>query len=483
MIKENVWRVVEKNSITTLFMVLFLLTGCRTAKPISKQSGAMTSAEISVKLAKLAKGSDRAELVKIGGSVDGKPLDALLIGDFSLSADSPLRPLTFLLVGTQHGMEPSGGEALLRLADELVNDSDYANYLNPDGGDFPLQARYIIVPNLNPDGRDINRRVNAAGVNLSTDFVSLTQPESAALVDLLKTWRPDVLLDVHESAVWKRKSLGASGYLLDFDAQFETANNPNIDNDIRSLAANTILPAVIAGTEASGLPAQRYIGEITALDQTLVHGGLSLRNLRNYAGMRGVVSFLLENRLDPSFGVYETPRNIRERVRRQHVSVTSFVRVCLERRSAIRRVVDNARKFSPTEKSPSLFGGADYVPIPGMTAINIALRRLDDGVLENRVFAYNGKIIAGNPLPEANAYMVTGQVDRVAELLVRHGVLFSKTDKGLMVPGNQGNDRILSRLAISLLDPDSDFSIWRMSDFESASHGDGGAVTRIPRVP
>jgi|GEM_PF-4247614 len=91
--------------------------------------------------------------------------------------------------------------------------------------------------------------------------------------------------DVHESAILKKKSLGRERYLTDFEAQFEVANNPNVDSEIRSMSLNRLLPEIIACVRSQGLSAQRYIGEITSTSQAITNGGLSLRNIRNKAGI------------------------------------------------------------------------------------------------------------------------------------------------------------------------------------------------------
>ena len=96
-----------------------------------------------------------------------------------------------LIIGSQHGSEPSGAEALLLIARDLVN------------GDLqPLleEGNFILIPNTNPDGRDLNRRANGNGANLSTNFCTLTEPEARTVVGAIHRWKPHVLLDVHESA-------------------------------------------------------------------------------------------------------------------------------------------------------------------------------------------------------------------------------------------------------------------------------------------
>jgi hypothetical protein len=478
-------------------------TACRAPVANKPQPGVISNAEMSAKLANFAtQAPTMAVLETFGHSVHGLPLEVLRIGDFSAPPTDPDRPLTFLLVGTQHGMEPSGGEAILQLAGELLAEELPGGHLLAprDAVVGPSKARYILVPKLNPDGHDRNRRVNGNGVNLSTDFTLLTQPESQALVRLLDCWRPDVVLDLHESAVWKKQTLGAQGYLLDFEAQFETGNHPAIAPPIRDLCFGTLLPKTIAATAASGVPAQRYIGEITRLDQTLVHGGLSLRNLRNYAAMRGCVSFLVENRLDPSSGTYETPRNIRERVRKQHASLTAFLQTCLSHRGDIRTAVDAARRadVEPVADWP-LPRSAEYVPIPGQETLTVSLRRIDDDQLENCVFTYCGGIRAGAPLPPTDAYRVTARSPQVAEWLLAQRLGFGfdsgrtwfskahgnqppilelpKQDCPVVVPCGQPG----GRLAALLLDPSSAAAIWNTPAF--APPPDEPPATRIDQFP
>ncbi len=462
-------------------VVLIIITACRAVGPEGRgQPGIASNAEVSQRLADLAaRFPGQAKLEPFGVSAGGLPLEALLIGDFTCDPpDDPARPLTFLLVGTQHGMEPSGGEALLQLAGELLADTEpWCHLRTPrDTALGPATIRYVLVPNLNPDGRDRNRRVNAAQVNLSTDFTLLTQPETRALARLLAGVRPDAVLDLHESAVWKKKTLGAQGYLLDFEAQFETANHPAVAPPIRELCFGVLLPETIAATVAAGVPAQRYIGEITRLDQTLVHGGVSLRNLRNYAGLRGCVSFLVENRLDPSSGTYPTPRNIAERTRKQHASLLAFVQVCIARRGEIRAAVDAARQAELGQQGAEtwpLAANAEYVPMPGQETIVVNLRRLADGELEPRTFAYRGDIHGGPSLPPAKAYRITARVPEVAAWLMRHDLRFetratampTTDDEPLTVPLNQPG----GRLAALLLDPDSTAALWRTPGFADLS--------------
>ncbi len=376
-----------------------------------------SSAEISQDLRDLERRHTMAELVPLGRSALGRPMEALLLSkELGALQANPARPtrLTVMLLGSQHGTEPSGAEALLRLAHEVV-EGRLRSYLD--------DMNLILVPDGNPDGRDRHRRVNGNGVNLSTNFAVLSGPETRAINDALIRWQPDVLLDVHESAVFKGKSLAQQGYLTDVESQFEVANNPNLDPDIAAFSRDPLLRAAIELVAAQGLRAQHYIGEITDIRQPVTHGGLSLKNLRNKAGMMGAFSFLLENRLDPKTGDFPTPRNLQARVGKQLLGITAFLDVCRRYREDIRRLTAAARerwRAPPDEESVFLL--SVYAPDPTQPKITVRLRRAQTGEPEEVTFAYHGAVATAHRLRIPQAYVVTAHQDELRLWLDRQRI-------------------------------------------------------------
>jgi hypothetical protein len=324
--------------------------------------------------------------------------------------------LTLLLVGSQHGTESSGAEALLLVARDIL-EGKLAPYLE--------DMNLVFIPNSNPDGRDLKRRVNGNGVNLSTNFVDLTEPESKGIINALHRWNPQVLLDVHESAVLKKKSLAKQGYLTDFEAQFEAANNPNLDNRIHDFSFSRLLPDTLGRIQDLGLPAQRYIGEITSIQQPITHGGLSLRNLRNMAGMLGAFSFLLENRLDPSTGTYPTPHNIRARVSKQYLCITTFLESCRAHRQEMTALCRNARMSwtNPGAEQP-LYLDFGYVADPSRPQITIPLRKSDTGEPLLHTFRYHGSVESRSRLALPDSYIITEHHGLMRDILGRHHIPF-----------------------------------------------------------
>jgi hypothetical protein len=355
----------------------------------------------------------------IGHSAGERPLDALLVASDPqplLSGGPPGERLRVMILGSQHGTESAGAEAILILARRLL-----AGHLAPLLDDL----EFVLVPLGNPDGRAAGRRVNANGVNLSTDFNLLTQPESRALVDALARWQPEVFLDVHESAVFKRQSLAAQGYMTDVEAQFEIANNPNVDPGITAFSRATLRPEILRRVRAAGLGAENYIGEITDVAQPITHGGVTIKNLRNRAAMDGMFSFLVENRLDPSAATYPTPRNIRARTEKQLLCLEAFLAVCRAERQAIRARARSARaaweSAVPGERVARFVA---YAPDPARPEVRVRLRRVADGETEERTFAYHGRIAAGSEVDLPAAYAVTQHRAAIGRLLDRQHVRY-----------------------------------------------------------
>ncbi len=346
----------------------------------------------------------------VGYSSQQRPIEALRLG--TAHGTGAKRRLTVLLVGSQHGgAEPAGGEALLAIARDLAL------------GDLrPLLdvLTVVVIPNANPDGRELRRRANANRVNINTDFVLLSQPESRALVGALHRYAPQAVLDLHESAVLKRESLAREGYLTDFDAQVEIGDNPALPPGVHALARD-LLPALIARITAGGLPAQHYIGEITSSHQPISNGGLTLRNFRNTAAATGAVSLLVETRLDPHHDHYPTYRNIAVRVTRQRLCIRSFLAEIAARRSEILTRTAAARRPVTGTELP-LF--ADYVPDPQHPTVTLPLRRLDTRALEQVEFPDHRRVVTADAVRVPARLVVTAHVELLAPFLDRHGIRY-----------------------------------------------------------
>jgi len=123
-----------------------------------------------------------------GGSVEGRPL---------LAAQSGSGPVRIYLIGGIHGDEIEGRSAL-----DFAKDVTHA------------AATIRIVRDLNPDGTAAYRRTNARGLDLNRNWPArnfapgsgggptpLSEPETRALDQDLRAFRPHVVVVLHSSAI------------------------------------------------------------------------------------------------------------------------------------------------------------------------------------------------------------------------------------------------------------------------------------------
>lgn len=429
------------------------------------------SAEISADLAQLATASALARVEELGRSTQGRPLQALVLADPDPAKD----PLRVLMIGSQHGAsEPAGAEAMLELAREL---------LWGESRELLETLQVVLIPNANPDGRDLGRRSNARGVNINTDFVRAREAETRALLHALARYEPQVVLDSHESAVLKRKSLGREGWLTDFEIQYEIANHPAVPAPVRTLSANELLPALLQAAIAGGRDANRYIGEITRLGQPITNGGLSLRNLRNTAGVQNRISLLLETRLDSGERPYPTHRNIAGRVARQRHALESFLAVVHSWRTQIEAVT-----ALPVSGPFAL--AADYGPDRDHPWVDIDLRRRDSGDLVVHRFPDHRRVTARHLIEPPQGYLIVAGQRLLRPVLDAQAIAYTRLDEPRMLwaLGTAANSRAEAvrappgsllvdldqrrgRQAALLLEPRSSSSLFRYAEFAALIDG------------
>jgi hypothetical protein len=371
------------------------------------------SAEIDAWLRTLAAASGgRASVAHLGRSAGRRNLSALLCGCAPGVAAVPGK-LRVLITASLHGAsEAAGGEALLAFARDLLAGARK---------DLLDRFEWVLIPNANPDGRDTDSTRNANRVNLNRDFVLLQEPESQAIDAALRAFAPAVVLDAHESAVLKRRTLGAAGYLSAFEAQFDTAMTPAITAALRDFATGTLLPQLIGGTQAGGLPAQRYVREIHALDQPITHGDLTARTLRNKAGLRGALSLLLETPMAPKAGQYPSFRDVATRVAKQRLCLDVFVDCLVENAHGI--AAARARAAAELD-APDCVLNASYVRQPPDATARLPLDERDSGRRVERDFPDHRTVVEHDRLRLPACYFVLEHMDIVGEWLACHGVAF-----------------------------------------------------------
>jgi len=153
-------------------------------------------------LEELAQRSPHAERVRIGASVLGRPIDAIVLGRPSTEAAPTAR-----LLGAHHGDEASSVEVALALAEVLADADD------PRAANIVAESTVWIVPMVNPDGVAAGDRHNEHTVDLNRnyDFVwraserfagpaPFSEPETRAVRGLGQHTRAHVGMSLHSGA-------------------------------------------------------------------------------------------------------------------------------------------------------------------------------------------------------------------------------------------------------------------------------------------
>ena len=265
------------------------------------------STELSAWFARLATTPQTAsagthiERLQPGRSVDGTPIEVLR---FSRGGSGGKRPLV-LLVGQQHGDEPAGAEALLIVARALAGGEGARTLALGEAGAVLALAELasvldhidvLVLPRANPDGAVLQRRVNAAGMDINRDHLLLRTPEARALAALVRSQRPVVVVDAHEHSVVGRY-LEKFNAVQRHDMLLQYAMTANLPEVLGRASEQWFRQPLLEALAADGLSVDwYYTNPLAPSVLRLAMGGVQPDTVRNVNGLRNAVSLLLESR-------------------------------------------------------------------------------------------------------------------------------------------------------------------------------------------
>ncbi len=241
-----------------------------------------TSAEVEAHL-KLAahKHPERVKLLRLGYSVNNRPLLAVEISDRSVPDNQKQH---VLIIGGQHGNEESARLVALAAIDHLASDA---------GAAFLKSQKVVVFPNANPDGCDADTYHNAQGLLINMDHGpdGPRTPEGAAIASLMQKLQPDLYIDCH--------SCGHTGFGNDIVLYPMTRRYAEDDNILHEMARSMVQAA-----EKEGIP--QYTHSLTWWGDNASETSSTLQNYLRYK----TLVFLIENCEDNS-GSY--PAELRAR--------------------------------------------------------------------------------------------------------------------------------------------------------------------------
>ena len=167
-----------------LGLLLLLVAASAYAQP-----NVTTYAQMTAQLKSDTARSPLLRLTSLGKSAGGHK-DLWLVRAADPNSD-PSKAIRILVLCRQHGDEPASTQALLGLLHRLAG-----------GGDPALRSSLsrvtlYVVPMVNPDGADVNSRLNAVGADLNRDWGVFRQPETQAVARAARLIHPNLIIDAH----------------------------------------------------------------------------------------------------------------------------------------------------------------------------------------------------------------------------------------------------------------------------------------------
>jgi hypothetical protein len=295
----------------------------KTPLEINNYARPSTYPELSGFVHELEKSTDLVSVETAGFSVKGKNLYAIKFSASEFGQDKS--KIRILIFAQQHGDEQSGKEGALLLARDLTL---------PENRYLFSRIDLMIIPQMNPDGSEINNRLNGNGLDLNRNHLILTEPETIALHRLFDRYLFEAAMDVHEYSpygeTWKKY-----GYRDNSDELLGTPTHISVSEKIRDLASNDFMPYLekyCAGRQVScfeytpgGPPEIRYIR----------HSTFDINDGRQSLAIQNTFSFILEGRN----GEDDFAENIRHRTISQMTAIRGLLEYTYLNAARIKKLV------------------------------------------------------------------------------------------------------------------------------------------------
>lgn len=386
---------------------------------------------------RLDQASDWILFTSFGESGEGRALPLLIVdkdGAFTPEAARRAGKAVVLIQASIHAGESDGkdaGLALLRdiaitktravLADRVV--LLFIPIYNVDG-----HERFGPYNRINQNGpAEMGWRATSAGLNLNRDYIKADAPETRAWLRLWNRWQPDLFIDCHTT--------DGADFRHNVTYQFE--QHENAPPATRRWMQDVFEQRVVPAAEAAGNLLSPYVVLHDDLDPSKgVDAFISTpRFATGYVPLaRNRPALLIETHMLKPYrsrvrGTYDLLRFMLEEVNRDPESLRRAARESDEEAASWGKSYDPQRKVAlevraTDETTPIVFKGVAYrrelSEVSGTLRIIYGTEPLD-----MRIPFYNRartSLAVAPPL----CYIVPPQWRQVAELLIVHGVRFSR---------------------------------------------------------
>jgi len=238
-----------------------------------------------------------------------------------------------LLAPSVHGGEVSPKESVQLVAKELVGEDGELRDVLDD-------VIVLVVPLINPDGGEVQRRTNESGYDMNRDYLKLESQEIHALVtQVLNEWSPDIHVDGHHG--------GSDPYVITYQGTL----NPAADAELRAYPYENIFPLIQEAVREEDYAAFDYSG-VRPGSEGRGWGSTSIEPRKHhvYTGLTNSIGILLEtpsnrNRVMRDGTIQAIPDDERyyHQVRGGVIATSTILEAAADQREAIRETTTGAR--------------------------------------------------------------------------------------------------------------------------------------------
>lgn len=315
--------------------------------------------ELSSYINEVSKTSGTMKVEIIGQSVKSRNLYAVTFSEKGFAKDQ--NKLRVLLFAQQHGNEQSGKEGMLLLIHEL---------LKPENRYLFEKIDLALIPQINPDGAEMNTRRNANRADLNRNHLILTEPETIALHSFFDRYLFEATLDVHEYSPYG-EPWEHYGYRKNSDITLGAATNINVAPAIRDLSNQELLPFVFNYLKERKFSAFTYCPGGPPEESYIRHSTFDINDGRQSLGIQNTFSFIQEG----MNGKDDSIENIRHRSEGQMTGMRGMLEYCFRNAGKIKTLVRESRKLL-TEP-----------PVPTMVSIQ-SIHKSNGSILPLPLFSY-----------------------------------------------------------------------------------------------
>ena len=279
--------------------------------------------------------SDLLKVETIGQSVQGRNLYAMKFSSSEFGRDKS--KIKVLFFAQQHGNEQSGKEGALLLAQEL---------LKPENRYLFDKIDFVLIPQVNPDGSEANKRRNGNDMDLNRNHLILTEPETQALHRFFDAYLFEVSMDVHEyspyGGEWEKY-----GYRKNADVTLGATTNPNVSDKIREFSNTGAVPYVLKSLSINNFSSSVYCPGGPPEQDYIRHSTFDVNDGRQSFGIQNTLSFIQEGMNGTDMFI----ENIKHRSQGQMHGMRAMLEYVYLHKNEIKKMVASSRKSLISGKS------------------------------------------------------------------------------------------------------------------------------------